>query len=290
MEWNKLAGLTVFVMLPSFPPFDNEPPFYSHKTLVKQLVSFLRFSKNEKTTYIWLAYISRSNVADTSFATLLDRRIDLIPTLSFLYLSFVCPILHLAVRDANTNLIVEHTSPLDHPLIIMHLTSSPLPKKHVARTVELLPGVAPNEAVSDSIYHPQATLFQLRIDVPSKVVLNYEGSEVTWDITATLPLMLMLNSLSPDDTSTVLRDILAPEIKKEFWPILVDSCPDGFKLFDFHVPTDVLSRFYQEQDAFGRNTSPLGAFARIGQRQRAGYHTSATFPKKGAQEEEKPLP
>ena len=85
MEWNKVAGLTVSVMLPSFSPFDDEPPFYSHKTIVKQLVSLLRFSKKiGKTTHIWLAYISRSNVAESSFAMLLDRRIDLIPTLSFL--------------------------------------------------------------------------------------------------------------------------------------------------------------------------------------------------------------
>ena len=138
---------------------------------------------------------------------MLDRKIDLIPTLSFLHLSVVCRILHLAMRDANTNLIVENTSPLDHPLIIMHLTSSPLPNKHVARTVEFLPRVAHNEAVSDSIYHQKATLFQ-----PSKVVFHYEGSEVTWDITGTLPPMLMLNVLSPDDTSTVLRDILASRI------------------------------------------------------------------------------
>ena len=162
------------------------------------------------------------------------------------------------MRDANTNLIVENTSPLDHPLIIMHLTSSPLPKKHVACTIEFFPRVAPNEAVSDSIYHPQATLFQQRIDVPSKVVLDYEGSEVTWDITGTLPLMLMLNGLSPDDTSTVLWDILAPRITKEFWPIPPNSCADGFKLFDFHVPIDVLSRFYEEQDALAEMQVSLG--------------------------------
>ena len=72
MEWNRLAGLTVFVMLPSLSPFDDEPPFYSHKTIVKQLVSLLRFSKkNGKTTHIWLAYISNSNVADSIFARLL---------------------------------------------------------------------------------------------------------------------------------------------------------------------------------------------------------------------------
>ena len=108
------------------------------------------------------------------------------------------------------------------------------------------------------MYHPQATLFQLCIDVPSKVVLDYEGAEVTWNITGTLPLMLMPNGLSPNDASTVLRDILAPRITKEFWPIPVNSYPDGYKLFDIHAPMDVLSRFYQKQDALAEMQVSLG--------------------------------
>ena len=221
---------------------------------------------------------------------MLDRRIDLIPTLPFLYLSVVCPILKLAVRGANTNLIVEKTSPLDHPRIVMHLTSSPLPKKHVACTVEFFPWVAPSEAVSDSIYNPQATLFQLRIDVPSKMLLDFEGSEVTWDITGTLPLMLMPNGLSPDDTSTVLRDILAPRITKEFWPIPVNSCPDGFKLPDFHVPIDVLSRFYQEQDALAEMQVSLGLLHQSVKDNALVITHQPRFQKRGTQEEENALP
>ena len=38
----------------------------------------------------------------------------------------------------------------------------------------------------------------------------------------------------------------------------MNSCPDGFKLFDFHVPMDVLSRFYQEQDALAEMQVFLG--------------------------------
>ena len=45
MDWNKMAVLTIFVMLPSFAPFEDELPFYSHRSLVKQLISLLRFSK-----------------------------------------------------------------------------------------------------------------------------------------------------------------------------------------------------------------------------------------------------
>ena len=206
---------------------------------------------------MWLAYSSRSNVADVNFATLLDRRIDLIPALSFLYLSVVCPIMHLASRDPATNFIAEQTCPLDHPFILMHLTAAPLPRKHVAKTVEFFPRL-PDPKNECAVYSPQPSLYQLRIDVPTNVILDCEGTEVTWNINGTLPLMLMLNGLSPDDTSTVLRDIIAPRITKEHWPIPAKANPDGYKIFDFHVPLDVLARFWEEQDALEEMKISLG--------------------------------
>ena len=61
--------------------------------------------------------------------------------------------------------------------------------------------------------------------------------------------MLMLNGLNPDDTSTVLKELTIPRITKAFWPVMVNSAPDGYKVFDFFVPFDVLGNFYDEQPA-----------------------------------------
>ena len=61
--------------------------------------------------------------------------------------------------------------------------------------------------------------------------------------------MLMLNGLNPDDTSTVLRELTMPRITKTFWPVVVNSAPEGYKPFDFFVPFDVLGNFYDEQPA-----------------------------------------
>ena len=38
----------------------------------------------------------------------------------------------------------------------------------------------------------------------------------------------------------------------------MNSCLEGFKLFNFHVPIDVVSRFYQEQDALAEMQVYLG--------------------------------
>ena len=53
-------------------------------------------------TTIWLAYCSRSNAADFYFASNLDRRIDILPTLSFLFVSVVGSIILLSYRHPNT--------------------------------------------------------------------------------------------------------------------------------------------------------------------------------------------
>ena len=59
----------------------------------------------------------------------------------------------------------------------------------------------------------------------------------------------MLNRLNPDDTSTVLKELTIPRITKKFWLVVLNSAPDGYKLFDFFVPFDVPGNFYDEQPA-----------------------------------------
>ena len=64
-EWNKLIGLVSFAILPNYAQFRDEPPFFSHRTIVKQIVAMLRAAKKQnKPTTFWLAYNARSNVAD----------------------------------------------------------------------------------------------------------------------------------------------------------------------------------------------------------------------------------
>ena len=253
-DWAKLIGTVSFLMLSAFAPFQDDGPFLSHKTIVKQLVNVLRESKKQnKQTMFWLAYPSRTNVADSELATILDRRIDLIPSLPYLNLSVVCPVIHLAQRAAVTRLIEDLPTPNDNPLIIFQLTSKPLAKDHVPKVVEYYPR-AQEPAVSVDghtrpLFTPTSTNFQIRLDVPQDIVRDIDGTETRWHISGTLPLMLLINGLSPDDGSTVLRNITVPRITKNHWPVTVSSAPDGYKVFDFHVPMDIMARFYEEEEA-----------------------------------------
>ena len=110
LDWSKLIGLVSFLLLPVFSPFQDEGPFLAHKTYVKNVVNMLRDAKKQnKATTVWLAYTSRSNVADAELATLLDRRIDLIPSLPFFFVNSV---------PSDTSGLPPHRIPRHHGLPI----------------------------------------------------------------------------------------------------------------------------------------------------------------------------
>ena len=167
-EWNKLIGLVSFAILPNFAPFQDEPPLFSHRTIVKQIVAMLRAAKKQdKPTTFWLAYNARSNVADVELASVLDRRIDLVPSLGFLWLSVLCQVVHMGVRSPNTHHIYTAPTPLDQPLVLFQLTSSALPLNNIPQTIGYFPrNVNPTETLAPTVHTPQSSRFQVRVDVP----------------------------------------------------------------------------------------------------------------------------
>ena len=253
-DCTKLIGTVSFMMLSASAPFQDDGPFLAHKTIVKQLVNVLREPKKQnKQTMVWLAYMSRTNVADPEPVTILDRRNDLIPSLPYLNLSVVCPVIHLAIRAAVTRLIEDLPIPNDDPLIRFQLTSKPLAKDHVSKVVEYYPR-AQEPAISvqghtRTFCTPTSTNFQIPLDVPQDIVRDVEGTETRWNISGTVPLILLINASSPDDGSTVFHNLTVPRITKHHWPVTASSAPAGYKVFDFHVPRDIMARFYEEEEA-----------------------------------------
>ena len=184
--------------------------------------------KQNKATTVWLAYTSRSNVADAELGTLLDRRIDPIPSLPSLYLSIVCPVMHLAYRHTESRGIMDSPSPHDMPLIIFQLTWAVIPKGHVPNVVDFNPRTHSDDTRPKTpLFTPTQSLFQIRLDVPTEIIRTIDGQETNWNISGSLPLMLLINGLSPDDLSTILHNLSAPSITKAHWPVAVSSPPRG---------------------------------------------------------------
>ena len=181
-EWSKLKGLVTFLLLPNFAPSQDDSPFFSHRSKVKNIVATLHTAKKmQKPTTIWLAYESRADVSDVELATILDRRIDLIPALGFLCLPVVCPIAHYATRHSNSEEIVRSPSPTDHP-IILQLTSFPLPRSHIPKTIGYFPCDVDVPDSHPTIHKPKSTLYHLRLDIPTEIDKEIDSTEVRWRI------------------------------------------------------------------------------------------------------------
>ena len=181
---------------------------------------------------------------------MLDRRIDLVPTIAFLWLSVVCQVVHMGTRSPTTHDVTTSATPPDQPSVIFQLTFSPLPKNPVPQTIGYFPkNVDPTKPIPANVRTPQSSVFQIRVDVQIDITRVVDGVEVKWHISGSLPLMLMLNGLNPDDTSTVLKELTIPRITKTFRPVVINSAPEGYKLLEFSVPFDVLGNFYDEQPA-----------------------------------------
>ena len=189
-------------------------------------------------------------MADVELATVLDRIINPVPSLGFQWLSVVCQVIHMGTRTPDSHDIHTSPSPSDQPLIIFQLTSVPLPKGHVPQTIGYFPrNVNSTKPIPPQVHTPQASLLQVRLDVPIDITREVDRAEVKCHISSSLPLMLMLNGLNPEDSSTVLKELTIPRRTKSFWPVIVNSAPDGYRLFDFFVPFNVSGNFYDEQPA-----------------------------------------
>ena len=127
---------------------------------------------------VWLAYCSRSNVADFGFASILDQHIDVIPVI--FYATVVCSIGQCAHRHPDSREVVANPILLDHPVILMHLSSVRLPKSDVPRTIEFCLKTSKDENPALERYVPTTSFFRIRLVIPSRVVIGVEGNEVVW--------------------------------------------------------------------------------------------------------------
>ena len=136
--------------------------------------------------------------------------------------------IHLVYRHTESRGIMDSLSPHDMLLIIFQLTSSQIPKAHVPNVVELYPRTHSDETRPETpLFTPTQSLFENRLDLPTKIIRTIDGQESKWNISGSLPLMLLINGLSPDVPSNILHNLSAPRITKGHWPVAVSSPPRG---------------------------------------------------------------
>ena len=240
-DWDCLVGKTTLVLLPDYSPFKDDPPFFSHKTFVNACTSVLKTAKvQSKPTHIYFAYMCRQSPTNERLAPMLDKRIDLIPLAAWCRQIYVFPMICMSKRDSDLRL-TPGTVPSPTPMIIQHLFSGVNPG-HV-------PGIASHflhgdvqENAEFGIVAPQSMLVHVRIDSP-RVLPNDD-----YQVTCALDLIRRLNKLGPDDGSTVLRGMVNPRYPATYIPRPVSSAPDGYAVWDWHVPPDVLMALMADEE------------------------------------------
>ena len=85
---------------------------------------------------------------------------------------------------------------------------------------------------------------------------------LVWDVMDNVPLMLLLNGLLLDDTSTLLKDMVTPKIAKGYWLVVVNTSRAGYRILDFHALVHILSPCHDEQEALAEWDVPVGLLHR----------------------------
>ena len=135
------------------------------------------------------------------------------------------------------------------PLILQHLFTGGDPGHTPSLTSHCLSGSA-HENVEFGIRAPQSSLVHIRVDCP--IVLPDDD----YRMTSALDLIRRLNKLSPDDGSTVLQGMANPRYPLDYAPRPMKSPPDGFAVWDWHVPPDALMALHaDEEELRGDNIS-----------------------------------
>ena len=106
---------------------------------------------------------------------LLDRRIDLIPSLPHLYLSVVCPVIHLAHWDTEPRKIFDSPSPARYA---SNNFSANIVKGHVPNVVEFYSRTHSDDHRPETpFFTPTSSLFQICLDVSTQIVRMVDGHE-----------------------------------------------------------------------------------------------------------------
>ena len=102
--------------------------------------------------------------------------------------------MHLAYRHTESCGIMDSPSPHDMPLIIFQLTSAQIPKDHVPNVVIFYPRTHSDGTRPETpLFTPTQSLLKIRLNVQTEIIGTIDGQETKWNITGSLPLVLLIN-------------------------------------------------------------------------------------------------
>lgn len=231
-----LVGKHSFIFLPRALPFEDTPAVYSLRSWSAALKAALS-TPSEVPTLVAIVLQSRFDSPSPTALPVLDRRFELDPLRKFLSAIRIFPEVCLFHRDMSDGSIVLDRLPPPFPLMMFLYSSTSCFCPTITTKVCL------EHVVPPSIQLPAE-------DSAIHVIINantppYRGQNQ--QLTG-LRLLMLLNRMGAEETSTNFRNALVLRYPADFVPIIQRASPPEYTIAHYHVPSSILQKLQEDKE------------------------------------------
>jgi len=232
-----LVGKHSLIFLPKPLPFEDTPAVYSLRSWAQLLRTALQTAPPATPTRVTLIIGSRFDSPTPTALPILDRRLELDLIRKFLCAIRILPECCLMHRNAQTGEIFSDRLPTQCPLMLFAYSSTLSFCREV--TCKVWPEAS---ALPDLEPSPEdaALLVLLNVRTPPPPP-NAPPRALTG-----LRLLMLMNGMSPDDSSTNFRNCSSYRYPPEYIPLIQRACPEGFVIAHYAVPASIVAQLEED--------------------------------------------
>ena len=234
-----MKGTHSFIFLPRPLPFTDTPAVYSLRTWANTIREAMQ-QDTTNPTLVTLVLQSRFDSPTPTTLPLLDRRFELDIIRRNLTAIRIVPDLCLLHRDGE-GAVLSDRLPTPAPLMMFFYSSSSSFSSQVSTEVwsDQPTSPAPQPPDADHVIH---------------VILNIAATAQAPAPLCGLRILMVLNGMDPNDTSTNLRNASGLAYPPDFIPITRKASPATHTIADYHVPPFIVERLSENS----RNLTEYG--------------------------------
>lgn len=234
---SSVTGKHSLIFLPRPLPFEDTPAVYSLRSWTQLLRMALQTVSLTSPTHVTLIIGSRFDSPTPTALPILDRRLELDMIRKFLRAIRILPECCLLHRNPQTGEIFSDRLPTPCPLMLFAYSST------MSFCAEVTCKVWPEASASPDLEpgpEDAALLVLLNVRTPTPPP-NTPPRALTG-----LRLLMLLNGMSPDDSSTNFRNCSSYRYPPEYVPLIQRACPEGFVIAHYAVPAAIVNQLEED--------------------------------------------
>ena len=235
-----LKGKHTFVFLPRPLPFTDSPAAYSLRSWCLLLKEALHTPSPSHPTRVTLAFQSRFTSPTPTALPILDRRFELEMLRKFLCAIRVLPDCRLLHRHTDDGSIYTDRLPTPFPILVFFYSSACSFSPKV--TCEIWPALVESPDLEPDPAEV-AVLVILNVLTPSSPSSAGPGRAITG-----MRLLMLLNGMGLDESSTNFRNCSKYRYPPDFVPIVQRATPVDYTIAHYHVPPEIVQQLQEDTD------------------------------------------